>query len=126
MPTRPYPSDLSDAEWEILDPLIPPSRPGGRPRKHPRRAMVDAIYYVLRNGCSWRALPHDYPPWQTVYDYFRQWRMSGVWERANEVLRERIRGLEGRESGPSAAIIDSQSARTTEKGGSGATTGGRS
>ena len=76
MPRRPYPSDLSDAEWAILGPLLPPVRPGGRPRAHPLREIVDAIRYVLRTGCQWRALPHEYPPWQTVYHFFRAWRLT--------------------------------------------------
>ena len=110
-----YPSDLSDEQWVLLEPLIPAPKPGGRPAKHHRRAIVDAILYVTRTGCQWRALPHDFPPWSTVYDLFRQCRDSGVWEAANRVLRERSRRHLGRNSSPSAAIIDSQSARTTEK-----------
>lgn len=118
MPRRPYPSDLNDAEWVVLEPLLPPVRPGGRPRAHALREIVDAMRYVLRTGCQWRALPHEYPPWQTVYHYFRLWRIDGTWERAHTRLREQVRVRAGRASTPTAAILDSQSVRTTEKGGS--------
>src|SRR5438445_7174992 len=101
-----YPSDLSDREWAILEPLIPAPKTGGRPAKHSRREIVDAIRYVLRNGGGWRALPHDFPAYTTVYDYFRAWRDSGLWEQVNTVLRERVRQKAGRDAQPSAAIID--------------------
>ena len=126
MPRRPYPSDLSDAEWALLEPLLPPPRPGGRPRAHALRDIVDAMRYVLRGGIAWRALPHEYPPWQTVYHYFRTWRLDGTWERLNDDLRGLVRARAGRNVQPSAAILDSQSAKTTEKGGRAATTGPRS
>jgi putative transposase len=126
MPRRPYPSDLSDGEWAILEPLLPTVRPGGRPRAHSLREIVDAIRYVLRTGCQWRAVPYEYPPWQTVYHYFRAWRLDGTWERLNDDLREEVRVRAGRHRQPSAAILDSQSVRTTEKGGHAATTEPRS
>lgn len=114
---RAYPSDLSDVEWALLEPLVPAPKTGGREPIHSRREIVNAIFYVLRSGCQWRMLPHDFPPWETVYDYFRRWRDSGVWESINQALREKVRQRAGREKTPSAVIIDSQSVRTTEKGG---------
>ncbi len=109
----------------MLAPLVPAPKPGGRPAAHPRREIVDAILYVLRGGGAWRLLPHDFPPWQTVYHYFRCWRLDGTWERINTALRERVRIRAGRDPQPSAAILDSQSAKTTEKGGRAAMTAPR-
>jgi len=124
--TKSYPSDLSDAQWALLAPLLAPEpRHPGRPRSVERREVVDAILYVLRTGCQWRYLPEGFPNWQTVYWYFRRWRDDGTWERANDALRRRLRTALGREAEPSAAIVDSQSARTTEKGASAATTPAR-
>lgn len=125
MPRRRYPSDLTDAQWARLEPMLPPVRPGGRPRAHPPREVVDALRYVLRGGIAWRALPHDYPPWQTVDHSFRAWRLDGAWERLNDALRGLVRERAGRNAQPSAAILDSRSSKTTGKGGPAATTGPR-
>lgn len=114
MDRKAYPSDLNEIEWLILESLVPPEKAGGRPREVDIREVVNAIYYVLRSGCSWRMLPHDFPAWQTVYGYFRQWRKDGVWEAMNDALREAVRVEAGREVEPSAGIIDSQTVKTTE------------
>jgi putative transposase len=114
---HPYPTDLNDTEWSILELLIPAARPGGRPEKYPKREIVNAILYVLRTGGAWRLVPHDLPPWGIVYHYFWRWRREGIWKRINDTLRGDVRVLEGRNRQPSAAIIDSQSVNTTDRGG---------
>jgi putative transposase len=110
---RVYPSDVTDKEWAILEPLIPAAKPGGRPQEIERREIVNGILYVLRSGCPWRMLPHDLPNWSTVYLYFRQWKRAGVWEQVNTALRQEVRVGLGREPEPSAAIVDSQSIKTS-------------
>jgi transposase len=108
---RRYPSDLTDAQWALIEPLLPPAKTGGRPEKHRRRDIVDAILYVVRTGCSWRQLPVDFPPWQTVYWYFVRWEDDNLTERMLAVLRRRVRAAQGRNAEPSAGIIDSQSVK---------------
>jgi len=112
-----YATDLTDAQWEMIAPFVLPETGGGRPRTTDVREVVDAIFYVLRSGCAWHLLPHDFPPSGTVYDYFRRWQRDGTWEMIHQTLRERVRIQAGRKTEPTAAIIDSQSAKTNEQGG---------
>jgi putative transposase len=120
---KPYPTDLKDKEWAKIEHLLPVPRSGGkqtaggRPTKYDRREILNALFYMTRSGCTWRMLPHDLPPWEVVYMYFSQWRDAGVFERINEVLRRQVRIEAGRDEEPTAAIIDSQSVKTAEKGG---------
>ena len=116
-PRHPYPSDLSDAEWALLAPLLPTPKPTGRPRKWSDRLIADAVFYVLRSGCAWRMLPREFPPWSTVFCRFRRWRLDGTLHRAHEVLRALVRQRAGRAAESTAAVIDSQSAKTTGVGG---------
>ena len=110
-----YPSDLRDEEWQHLRLLLPRKRGKGRTSKHNLRDMLDAILYVVRTGCQWRALPHDFPPWETAYGYFRKMGKTGSWETINQHLRVGVRQQAGREDEPSVVIVDSQSVKTTEK-----------
>ena len=123
---RAYDTDLSDAQWALIAPMIPDAEPGGRPRKAASRELVNAIRYFLRAGMAWRLLPHDLPPWQTVYYYLRRWQRESVWSRVHHALVATDRERVGRSASPSAAILDSQSVRTADqRGARGATTPAR-
>ena len=117
MERRAYPSDVSDREYLALEPHLPAPKRGGRPWRWPLREILDAIFSIVRTGAQWRLLPYEYPPWPTVYRWFRRWRLDGTWERLNAALRERLRVCVGRQRQPSAGIIDSQSVKTTAVGG---------
>src|SRR5215203_1226266 len=113
-----YPTDLSDAEWSYLEPYLPAPKTIGRPKIHHTRKVLDAIFYILKSGCAWRLLPRDFPPWKTVHHYFRTWCIDGTWEKLHTALRERLRARRiGRNTEPSAGIVDSQSVKTTGVGG---------
>lgn len=117
MKRKAYPSDLSNAEWRLIEPYIPEALPGGRPREVDMREVLNGIYYFLKAGCQWEMLPHDLPPKGTVYHYYNEWRKDGTWAKLNAALRGDLREAMGREREPSAAIVDSQSVKTSSKRG---------
>lgn len=117
MNRKSYPTDLTDEQWNLLEPMLPPARRRGRKRTVDFREVINAMLYLLRTGCSWRMLPHDFPAWQTVNGYFNDWRDTMLFEKINDILNLAVREADGREDCPSAAIIDSQSVKTTEQGG---------
>lgn len=116
MPRTNYPSDLNEGQWQIIRPLLPKRAKRGR-KPIDRREIINAILYVNRTGCQWRAVPHEFPKWKTVYNIFWQWRNNGLWQEIHDKLREQVRQAEGKKKTPTAAIIDSQSVKTTEVGG---------
>jgi putative transposase len=117
MSRTPYPTDLTDRQWKLIEPYVPKPKPGGRPAKYPRREAVNAILYQARNGCVWRALPHDLPSYRIAFHYFRAWQKDGTWDRIHDTLREKVRRAAGKNPKPTAAILDSQSVKSTEHGG---------
>ena len=125
MERKPYPSDVTGGQWRLIKPSIPPPKPGGRPREVDMREVVNAMFYVVRTGCAWRQLPHEFPRWITVYYYFRRFQRDGTWRKIHDRLRVRVRRKAGKKPTPSVGILDSQSVKTAGKGGIVATTRAR-
>jgi putative transposase len=117
MARKQYPTDLTDAQWKRIEPLIPPAKPGGRPRSTDMRAVLDAIFYITRTGCAWRMLPHEFPHWRTVYEFLSAWRDDDTWATMNARLRERVRRQAGRKSEPRIGLLDSQSTKMSDQAG---------
>jgi transposase len=125
MSRTPYPTDLTDAQWQLIDCRVPKPKPGGRPARYSRREIINAILYQTRNGCVWRALPHDLPPYRIVFYYFRLWQQDGTWDHIHDALRTKVRQAAGKKPKPTVAILDSQSVKTTEQGGPRGTDAGK-
>jgi transposase len=117
MNRKPYPTDLNEGEWQLIEPLLPTPSAIGSPRRVSLREILNAIFYVLDNGIKWRAMPHDFPPWQTVYDYYRRWVRTNQWAKINQTLAQQVRKAKHRDPQPSLILIDSQSVKVGEKGG---------
>src|SRR5271163_498698 len=117
MERKPYPTDVTGEQWKLVEPFLPDAKPGGRPRKTDLREVLNALFYLVRSGCQWRMIPHEFPPWKTCYNYYRAWISNGTWDEIAVVLRMDVRSQAGRNEQPRVAALDSQSVKTTEQGG---------